>query len=269
MTSRTGASWLLSGCLAVGLLAAWPAAPARACGGLFCSAASPVNQAAERIIFSFDKAAEEGHRGGRDPVPGALGEVRLGAAGAGHPEVGVSTSALLDRLQAATNPTYTIQRTWGGPLRRAEPAASGGGARRPAPAARGARTPAAAPTPVSVLAAGSVGPYVYEVIKVDPANSDPAIVAINWLKANGYDVGALGPDVLRPYLRDGLNLLAFKLSQEQDGRIHPAGDADLQQRPPDDPDPPHGGGGQRRHGHPGLGAGPARARCPPTTRRWS
>ena len=27
-------------------------APAQACGGLFCSASAPVNQAAERIIFS-------------------------------------------------------------------------------------------------------------------------------------------------------------------------------------------------------------------------
>jgi len=26
--------------------------PAQACGGLFCSASAPVNQAAERIIFS-------------------------------------------------------------------------------------------------------------------------------------------------------------------------------------------------------------------------
>ena len=76
--------------------------------------------------------------------------------------------------------------------------------------------------PVSVLAAGSVGPYDYEVIKVDPANSDPAMVAIEWLKANGYDVGALGPDVLRPYLRDGLNLLAFKLSKNKmTGSIRP------------------------------------------------
>ena len=48
------------------------------------------------------------------------------------------------------------------------------------------------------------------------------MVAIEWLKANGYDVGALGPDVLRPYLRDGLNLLAFRLTKNQmAGSIRP------------------------------------------------
>ena len=77
-------------------------------------------------------------------------------------------------------------------------------------------------SPVSVLAAGSVGPYDYQVIMVNPANSDPAMVAIEWLTANGYDVGALGPDVLRPYLRDNLNLLAFKLSKNKmAGSIRP------------------------------------------------
>jgi hypothetical protein len=217
--ARRMTSWLLGGCLAVGVLAAWPAAPARACGGLFCSAATPVNQAAERIIFSYDKpqkkvtaVVEILYQGPSEkfawvlPVPGI-------------PQVGVSTSALLDRLQAATNPTYTIQRTWGGQC--------GSGPRPGGTSAGSAPPPSAVPaTPgdaaVSVLAAGSAGPYDYELIMVNAANSDPAMVAIEWLKAHGYDVGALGPDVLRPYLRDGLNLLAFKLSKNKmTGSIRP------------------------------------------------
>ncbi len=73
-----------------------------------------------------------------------------------------------------------------------------------------------------MLAAGTVGPYDYEVIMVNPLNSDPAMVAIEWLTAHGYDVGALGPEVLRPYLRDNLNLLAFKLSKNKmTGSIRP------------------------------------------------
>jgi hypothetical protein len=208
MTMKAGTSWLLTGCLGAGLLAAWPATPARACGGLFCSAATPVNQAAERIIFSYDKpnkkvtaVVEILYQGPSEkfawvlPVPGI-------------PQVGVSTSALLDRLQAATNPSYSIQRTWGGQCGGAADA----GLARP-PSANPAGGPAMGGSAVNVLAAGSVGPYDYEVIMVNPANSDPAMVAIDWLKANGYDVSALGPEVLRPYLRDGLNLLAFKLSR--------------------------------------------------------
>jgi MYXO-CTERM domain-containing protein len=219
MTSRTGTSWLLSGCLAVGLLAAWPAAPARACGGLFCSAAMPVNQAAERIIFSYDKpnkkvtaVVEILYQGPSEkfawvlPVPGI-------------PQVGVSTSAVLDRLQAVTNPTYTIQRTWGGQCGGGRGVDGATSAPSSPPATPGGPSAEAA---VNVLAAGSVGPYVYEVIMVNPANADPAMVAIEWLKANGYDVGALGPDVLRPYLRDNLNLLAFKLAKNKmAGSIRP------------------------------------------------
>jgi hypothetical protein len=133
----------------------------------------------------------------------------------------VSTSVMLDRLQAATNPSYTIQRSWGGSCGGAGGTGGGGSANSP---------PGAGPSPsvnpmdpgVSVLAAGSAGPYLYEVIKVDPAMSDPAMVAIMWLKNNGYDVGMLGPDVLRPYLRDGLNLLAFKLTKSAStGSIRP------------------------------------------------
>jgi hypothetical protein len=43
---------------------------AQACGGFFCSSASPVNQAAERIIFAQND----------DSVPGPFGEFLLAAA---------------------------------------------------------------------------------------------------------------------------------------------------------------------------------------------
>jgi hypothetical protein len=196
----------------VGLLAAWPAAPARACGGHFCSAATPVNQAAERIIFSYDKpnkqvtaVVEILYQGPSEkfawvlPVPGI-------------PQVGVSTSAVLDRLQAATNPTYTIQRTWGGQC---------GGGRGANGATSAPSAPPSAGTPgggaeaaVNVLARAAWAPMCTR-SSWSIRQLRPAMVAIEWLKANSYDVGALGPDVLRPYLRDNLNLLAFKLAKNK------------------------------------------------------
>jgi uncharacterized membrane protein YgcG len=226
MRSIAARGRLLTGlglCLGAGLLAALPAAPAQACGGLFCSAATPVNQAAERIIFAYDKpnkqvtaVVEILYQGPSEkfawvlPVPGI-------------PKVGVSTSAVLDRLQAFTNPTYSIQRSWGDQCRGGSgtggSGGSGGGFAQP-----GSPNSGSGPggSPVSVLAAGTVGPYDYEVIMVNPVNSDPAMVAIEWLTAHGYDVGALGPEVLRPYLRDNLNLLAFKLSKNKmTGSIRP------------------------------------------------
>jgi hypothetical protein len=217
---RSARLCLVSGLSALAFAAGPP--PAQACGGLFCSSAMPVNQAAERIIFSFDPqqrkvtaVVEILYQGPSEkfawvlPVPGV-------------PEIGVSTSALLDRLQAATNPTYNIQRTWddqcgGGNRPTAGGGAGGSFATPPGPSAQNPSGPS-----VAVLSSGSVGPYNYDVIKVEPADSDPADVAIKWLKDNGYDVGALGPDVLRPYLRDGLNLVAFKLSKNRSaGSIRP------------------------------------------------
>ena len=139
-----------------------------------CSAANPVNQAAERIIFSFDKAQQEGHRGGGDPLRGAVREVRLGAAGAGH-----SRGRRLDqrpaRPPAGRPPTRPTPSSAPGPAAAVAAARRRRGAGGLARSAGGNRHPAPARAPtVSVLAAGSVGPYDYEVIKVKPANSDPA-----------------------------------------------------------------------------------------------
>ena len=253
MTSRTGTSWLLSGCLAVGLLAAWPAAPARACGGLFCSAAMPVNQAAERIIFSYDKpnkkvtaVVEILYQGPSEkfawvlPVPGI-------------PQVGVSTSALLDRLQAVTNPTYTIQRTWGGqcgggPEQRGRPADG-------AAAARGARWRGRRRVGRERAGRGQRGPVPVrghhgQPRQLRPRHGGDRVAEGQRLRRRGAGAGRAAPLPARRPQPAGV-----QAGQEQDGRVHPPGDADLRQRPPDDPHPPDGGGGQRRHGHPGLGAG--------------
>jgi MYXO-CTERM domain-containing protein len=79
-----------------------------------------------------------------------------------------------------------------------------------------------APGSVTVVASGSVGPYDYEQIAVAAEDDDPAQAAIDWLDGNGYDVGSLGPTVLRPYLVQGMNLLAFRLSKDSDtGSIRP------------------------------------------------
>jgi hypothetical protein len=194
---------------------------AEACGGLFCSASTPVNQAAERIIFAHDDA------GGR--VTAVIEILYDGPADAfawilpvpGTPEVGVSTNALLNRLQQATNPNYQLQRTWSGSnCDNSFPSATGGSAGSGNFGGAGGATSQGS---VNVLASGVAGPYDYEVIDVaDDVEGDPAAEAITWLQANGYDPGSTGPDLLRPYLEDGLNLLAIKLTKQATvGSIRP------------------------------------------------
>ena len=198
-------------------LGAGAARRAEACGGLFCSAAMPVNQAAERIIFSYDKPAKQVTAVVEILYQGPSEKFAWVLPVPGIPGVGVSSSAILDRLQAMTNPTYTIQRDFSGACQGANSRGTADGGTASGPSSAPGMGPA-----VSVLAAGSVGPYDYQVIMVDPTLPDPAQVAINWLQTNLYDVGALGPDVLRPYLQGGMNLIAFRLSKNQSaGSIRP------------------------------------------------
>lgn len=186
--------------------------PVEACGGLFCSAANPVNQAAERIIF-----AQEGNRttavieiqyqGPSErfawvlPVPGV-------------PEIGVSSKQALDRLQQATNPVYSFNTT-------SETCDS-----RNSPLAAGSNTNAGgdgdSDDGVDVVASGTVGPYDFNVISVSQNADDPAELALQWLADNGYDVSLLGEDILASYLEEGLNLAAFRLTKNSNaGSIRP------------------------------------------------
>lgn len=179
---------------------------AHACGGFFCSASQPVNQAAERIIFAqgdgeVTQIVEVLYDGPSErfawvlPVPGA-------------PEIGVSSSVVLDRLQAATNPNYTLNTISDCESLDFSSSANGGAAAGPAGEPNNGTPPS-----VTVVDEGSVGPFDYETISVQAEDQDPAAVALRWLEANGYDVGSLGAEVLRPYLENGLNLLAVRLQK--------------------------------------------------------
>ena len=97
----------LSVASALGLALIAQPEPAQACGGPFCSASAPVNQAAERIIFSKNAdqtvtaVVQIQYQGPSEefawvlPVPGI-------------PEVDVSSDLAFTRLQQASNPQYTL-----------------------------------------------------------------------------------------------------------------------------------------------------------------
>lgn len=195
------------------------ASDAAACGGLFCSNSNPVNQAAERIVFAknddgtVSAAIEILYQGPSEqfawvlPVPAA----RI--------DVAVSSKQAFDALQQASNPVYNLQTSFDPEC----PQPVGAGAPPSAPMPEpDAAAEGDSGSPVTVVASGNVGPYDYTQIEVDPADADPAQAAIDWLEENGYDVGALGPEVLRVYLAQEMNLLAFKLTKGNDtGSIRP------------------------------------------------
>ena len=203
----------------LGLAAAIAPPPAHACGGLFCSASQPVNQAAERILFvengdgTVTAVIEIMYEGPSEkfswvlPVPG-------------EPEVGISSTTALDRLQQQTNPLYQLQTTFSDSCD--SDGTKGGRSNSLGGPQAGVDSDDGENGGVAVLSAGTVGPFDYQVIGVDPELSEPADAAVMWLETEGYDVTALGADVLGPYLANGLNLIAFRLSKtSMTGSIRP------------------------------------------------
>src|SRR5688572_22327275 len=86
------------------------ASPAHACGGFFCSQAQPVNQAAERIVFS---------QNGDGTVTAVIQILYEGPSEnfswllpistvPDNDDIAVASDLAFARLQAATNPTYSL-----------------------------------------------------------------------------------------------------------------------------------------------------------------
>jgi hypothetical protein len=195
--------------------------PAQACGGFFCDTNGPVNQAAERIIFAKNpndtvtaviQILYEGPAEGFSwvlPVPGV-------------PEVQVSSDLAFQRLQNATNPQYQLETRIEGTCASTDDAWFG-------PPSAGSVSDAGLVADesdrgsgVHVLDRGNVGPYDYVVISLDPGHEHPGDAAVDWLQDNGYDVDDFGRDRLGPYLADGLNLIAFRLTKSRSaGSIRP------------------------------------------------
>ncbi len=208
----------LAGLMAAGLTL--QPAPAAACGGFFCDNNQPVNQQAERIIFA------------QEPDGTVTAVIQIQYAGpserfawmlpvSGRPDIAVSSNAAFTRLQAVSNPIYQLNDTVEGTCRE-DDFAFGGGAPSSDMIAVDMGTADPGSENVTVVDQGSVGPYDFVLISIDPDAADLVALAIEWLQDNGYDVPDMGSDVLRPYLEAGQNLLAFRLTKGNDaGAIRP------------------------------------------------
>jgi hypothetical protein len=201
--------------------------PARACGGFFCSQQQPVNQAAERIIFSDNgdgtitaviQILYEG------PSENFSWLLPLGSVPEGD-DLGVASDVAFTRLQSATNPQFNLNtvvegvcRTSGGDSAGVGGSSSGRGAG----GAGGGFGSNNSNGPVNVESSGVVGAFEFTVISVDPGVADPATPATEWLTQNGYDIPPGAAGLIGPYLGDGMYLLALRLTKGADtGSIRP------------------------------------------------
>ncbi len=197
---------------------------ARACGGLFCSSPTlPVNQAAEKIIFSDNgdgtvtAVIEIEYQGPAQSFSWLLPIPSVPSPG----QIGVASNLAFQRLQSATNPQYNLTvRVEGTCMQSTRGVAFSG--------ATGNSTPTSVnidsntPSVVTVDASGTVGAFDWSVISVDSSVAEPSAPAIDWLTTNGYNVSPGAPGLIRPYLMDGMHLLALRLTKGSDvGSIRP------------------------------------------------
>jgi len=197
---------------------AWPS-DAAACGGFFCNQGQPVNQADENIVFSSND----------DGSVTAIIQIRYSGEADkfawmlpvyGKPGVDVGSSTVFRRLSRSTNQSYNRNTEVKGSCKSRfsagpDAVASPGGA---------SDTSAGGDSEdnVDVVDEGSVGPYNYTTISVAKKAEDPAKEALNWLESNGYDLTDIGPELVREYLNENLNLIAFELQKNAGtGEIRP------------------------------------------------
>ena len=184
--------------------------PAHACGGMFCDAVIPVDQAAERIVFTLDGTTvvtevQITYQGQDDdfawivPVPA-------------EPELFISNDALFTRLANATVPTYTLQTDNEG--------GSGIGCAFGTPTAESGMVMVAEDASgVSVVSEATVGPYDTVVLQAENADT-----LVTWLQDQGYSLPDDLEVVLDPYVSTGQYFVALKLSSDKDtGDLAPLG----------------------------------------------
>jgi hypothetical protein len=199
---------------------------ALACGGFFCNQSQPVNQAAENIIFvdngdgTTTAVIQIQYQG---PAESFSWLLPLSSVPEADSDIGIASNLALQRLQSATNPSYTLTTRVEGTCRddqggsKGSPTAGGGISVNPNAPDVGEDDGG-----VTVEASGTVGAFEWTVISLDPALTEPADAAVEWLTANGYDVPSGSPALLGPYLEDGMYLLALRLTKGADsGSIRP------------------------------------------------
>ncbi len=175
-----------------------------ACGGFFCRI-QPMNQAYERILFISDGEVVTTHV--QIEYTGTAPDFAWVLPVPTPPDLKVSHNEIFNQLGFATQPNFILNWDdqgecnlfWQVRFTATEGAtdhATGG---------------------VEVVSEERVGPYDTAVITAD----DPEAIS-NWLIENGYNLDALGMDLLRPYVDEGFYFVALKLAPDRElGDLQP------------------------------------------------
>lgn len=173
-----------------------------ACGGLFGTPDSEIGkikQHAEKIVFikntdgTLSTIVQIQYEGSPQdftwilPVPGI-------------PEISLSSNIALEKLQYATNPSYSLGNHIEGKCQDASSDETK------------YNNKLGSPRDINILKSGSIGPYEYTLINVNGDVMNQTKMAKDWLTNNGYATPNGTSDLFRKYFEQGMNLIAFRLA---------------------------------------------------------
>jgi hypothetical protein len=167
------------------------AQPALACGGLFCQNV-PVDQAAERIIFTVDPGEISAYV--QINYTGSAPDFAWVVPVPSVPQVDVADMSSFTELQAATDPVFMLP-----------PMPDCMRNTVPMPMAAGAVEESASGD-VTVFASGEVGPYVYDVVGTETGNAN---ALIDWLNENKYRITPEMEPLVFVYVEEKMVFLAM------------------------------------------------------------
>ena len=187
------------------------AAPAWACGGFFCNLQSPVNQAAERVLYVQDGAQITVHIQISYQGPSTSFSWVLPLQSV--PALKTGSDGIFNVLESATRPTFNLTYEQGDAschFPYCEYAMAGGVSE--SDASKGGTK-----SGVVVLQEANVGPYESKVIQ----GSSGAELQ-KWLTDNGYDQPAATAPLLDAYAKQNYVFLALRLQKDKsDGDLVP------------------------------------------------
>ena len=185
---------------------------ALACGGLFCNAAQPVNQAAERVLFARDGDQVEMHV--RISYAGPPAEFGWILPTAPDVETTLGSEELFRLMDQRFAPIFRLTQQFDDSCLQAQ-ARSAGGDASAAPSANfdGAEDDGG----VQVLSREAVGPFDRTILTADTVQD-----LRDWLDENAYQIPEGTDEKLAPYVDAGAAFVALKLLPGADaGDVQP------------------------------------------------
>ena len=179
-------------------------AQASACGGFFCNASQPVNQAAERILFAVNSGQIEMHvQIQYQGPPTGFGWILPVAPGV---ETEVSSEALFIALDRIYGPQFILNHEYG------ENCLNDLGLFEEAGTMANDFDSGVAPEPsVQVISREPVGPYDRAILQADNVE-----VLREWLNENEFQIPEAIDTKLQPYIDGGAVFVVIKLLADSD-----------------------------------------------------